>query len=174
MHSSQQLTARICGFQDTQRTTMQTITGPSRLLRCLPASIDGLSAAAVPLSLMVPALTQLPDPAGPACLAGQPHQIWLSSAVAAHGNQQMVALPRLPLASHKQARGEAVPLQMSWTAVTHKLERVVARVLQVSAYGSEEQSDTGELGAQLNGQNFAAKVWRMHSALIAPQVMFGR
>ena len=68
----------------------------------VPACID-LAAAAAPLSLMVPVLTQLLDPAGPACVAGHPHQIWLSAAVAAHGNQQMVALPRLPLASHKQA-----------------------------------------------------------------------
>lgn len=41
---------------------------------------------------------------------------------------------------------------MSWTAVKHKLKRVVARMLQVSAYGSEEQSDTGESEAHVDQQ----------------------
>ena len=60
---------------------------------------------------------------------------------------------------------------LSWTAVKHKLERIVACMLQVSAYGSEEQSDTGEFEAHVHHQNLA---WGMHSALVAPQVMFGR
>ena len=45
---------------------------------------------------------------------------------------------------------------MSWTAVKHKLECTVARVLQVSAYGSEEQSDTGEFEAHVNHHSSAA------------------
>ena len=60
---------------------------------------------------------------------------------------------------------------MSWTPVKHKLERVVACMLQVSAYGSEDQSDTGEFEAHVNHQSLA---WGMHSALVAPQATFGR
>ncbi len=60
---------------------------------------------------------------------------------------------------------------MSWTAVKHKLKRVVARMLQVSAYGSEEQSDTGESEAHVDQQSLS---WGMHSALVVAQVTCGR
>ena len=60
---------------------------------------------------------------------------------------------------------------MSWTAVTNPLERSLACMLQVSGYGSEEQSDTGEFQAHVNHQSLTMGLC---SALTAPQVMSGR